>query len=131
MKNTCSRFKSLHFLAALILLVLIGCGSGAGENENGADGGQSPGTTVRSLSIAWDPPTTRTNGDPLAPDDITGYKVYYGTSSGGYTESFDAGNVLSFTIADLPVGSSYFIVVTAMDANRNESAFSSELSGTI
>ena len=36
-------------------------------------------------TLAWDPPTTNADGSPLT--DLAGYKIYYVTTSGNYTNS--------------------------------------------
>jgi hypothetical protein len=61
-------------------------------------------------------------------DDIAGYKIYYGNSSGNYNSFVDVGNQTSYTISDLVDGNTYFIAVTAYDINGNESGFSKETS---
>jgi len=74
------------------------------------------------LSVVWDP-----SGD----SDVTGYKVYYGTQSGTYTEVVDAGNNTSCTIPDLVVGATYYFAVTAYDSYGYESAYSNEVASTV
>jgi hypothetical protein len=58
----------------------------------------------------------------------TGYKVKYGTTSGGpYTTTIDAGDRLGMLIDGLTPGTNYYFVVTAYNG-KGESAASSELS---
>ncbi len=78
-------------------------------------------------TLSWDPPTTNADGTPLT--DLEGYKVYYGTSSGNYSQNIDAGNVITYT-ANLSDGTYYF-AVTAYDTSRNESGYSNEVNKTI
>jgi hypothetical protein len=85
-------------------------------------------TTTGSVHLAWTAPTTYTDGTPQT--DLTGYKIYYGTSSGNYTTSIDIGNVTSYTLTNLATGT-YFISVTAYDSSRIESNFSNEVTTTI
>ncbi len=55
-----------------------------------------------------------TVGWNASPSSVTGYKVYYGPSSGNYTFPVrDAGNALSYTIPDNLTASSYYIAATA------------------
>ena len=70
------------------------------------------------LSVTWDP-----SGD----SDVAGYKVYYGTQSGTYTEVIDAGNSTTCTLPDLAVGTTYYIAATAYDSYGYESGYSNEL----
>jgi hypothetical protein len=62
--------------------------------------------------------------------DLQGYRVYVGTSSGSRAQMFDVGNVTT-TRLTLPLGSTYFFVVTAYDRTGNESSPSGELSRSI
>jgi hypothetical protein len=70
------------------------------------------------VSLAWDASVT---------PEVTGYKVYYGNSSGTYGTPITIGNLTTYTITDLAAGTYYF-AVTAIDAQGNESAFSNEVS---
>jgi hypothetical protein len=63
------------------------------------------------VSIAWNPGTGT----------IAGYEVYYGVSTGQYTNSLDAGNNLSCTLQNLS-NSTYYIAVSSYDANHDESS---------
>jgi hypothetical protein len=63
---------------------------------------------------------------------ITGYRVYYGTRSGTYVQQpgtgMPAGNFTTFAAAGLQKGLTHYFVVTAVDSQGNESAFSNEAS---
>jgi hypothetical protein len=75
------------------------------------------------------PPTTRADGTALT--DLAAYKIYFGISSGNYTQSIDVGNVTSYTVTNLSTGTAYYFATTAYDASNNESSFSNEVSKTI
>ena|ERR1017187_705889 len=72
-----------------------------------------------NVTLAWD-----MSLDPS----VTGYKIYYGVSSGTYTNITDVGDVTIFTLSGLSIGTNYFFAATAYDSNSNESDFSLELS---
>jgi len=80
------------------------------------------------VSLSWTAPTTNTNGTPLT--DLAGYKIYYGTSSGNYSQNIDVGNVTTYTLSNLAAGSYYF-AATAYDTAGNQSAFSNEVNKTV
>ncbi len=63
--------------------------------------------------------------------DLAGYRVYYGTSSGEYTQVQDAGNVTEQTLDNLTDGQTYYFAVTAYDHSGNESGYSNEVSKLI
>jgi hypothetical protein len=72
-----------------------------------------------ALTLAWDPNTEA---------DLTGYKIYYGTRSGGYDFAIDVGNVTRYTVTGLEPETRYYFALTAYDTSGNESDFSGEVS---
>jgi hypothetical protein len=80
-------------------------------------------------TLSWEPPATNIDGTPL--DDLVGYKIYYGTLSGNYTEDIDVGNVTEYTIDNLTDGITYYFVATAYDISGNESGYSNEVNKLI
>jgi hypothetical protein len=69
------------------------------------------------LRLSWKPSRSR---------DIAGYKVYYGTSSGSYSDVVDVGDVTTFRLENLSDGVRYYVALTAYDRAGNESGFSEE-----
>jgi len=67
------------------------------------------------VTLAW---------DANSEEDLAGYRIYWGTQSRVYTNTFDVGNVIQTTI-DIPAGS--YIAATAYDTDENESGFSDEI----
>lgn len=98
--------KSGTVLAAILALALL---VAAGQ------------VVAAELKLAWDP--SESSG-------VTGYKVYYGTQSGNYSGSVDAGNQTSTTLTGLADGQTYYIATTAYDSAGAESDFSNEVSAT-
>ena len=74
------------------------------------------------VALTWDADT-----DPL----VTGYYVYYGTTSHSYPSKIDAGNATSGVVPSLAVGQTYFFAVTAYNALKVESPYSNEVSAAI
>jgi len=118
--------------ALLIAATLAGCGGGGGSSDAGQGTAEAPGPVVSSGSIrlGWDAPQVRADGSPLT--DLAGYRIYYGTASGSYSQviSINGASTTSYTIENLPAGS-YYLVLKAVDASSNESAATAELSKTI
>ena len=69
---------------------------------------QSSGT----ITLAWD-------ANPES--DVTGYRLLYGTTSGDYTQTVDAGNFTGATVANLVPGTPYFFAATAYNSAGLES----------
>jgi hypothetical protein len=82
-------------------------------------------TTDMTLQLFWNAPTTNRDSSPL--QDLAGYKLYYGESSGNYTTSVDVGKPTTYTLPGLEVGHTYYMAVSAYDTAGNESALSAEL----
>jgi PKD repeat protein len=80
-----------------------------------------------ATTLNWLPPTTNSDGSALV--DLSGYSIYYGATSGHYTNSIDVGNVTTYTFTNLPKGTYYF-VVAAYDSARNQSVNSNEIAKT-
>jgi hypothetical protein len=74
-----------------------------------------------TISLSW---------DPVTHDDLAGYRLYYGTSPGTYTESMDVGLVTQATLSGLDDCTTYYIATKAVTGDGTESeAFSNVVSG--
>ena len=98
--NACLPHSRTRFFPTLVALIAILAFSSAAH--------------AAQVTLAWDP-----NTQP----EVTGYKIYWGTSSGTYTNSVDVGNVTTYTVCGLNLGSYYFSV-TAYDNDGHESTYS-------
>ena len=58
--------------------------------------------------------------------DLSGYKVYYGTTSRSYGPPVPVGKVTQYSLANLTDGKTYYFGVTALDYSGNESGYSAE-----
>lgn len=88
-----------------------------------------------SISTAWAGSDVTLQWDANTEADLAGYKIYYGTTTGGpYNGTgavegpspVDVFNVTTFTLHGLPDGMTFF-VATAYDTELNESAYSNEV----
>jgi len=107
-------------------------GGGSGDNGDTGDGeGSDPGSDPapdNSITLAWNSPDANSDGSDI--NDLAGYKIYYGASSGNYTQSIDVGNITSAAISNLSSGTWCF-ATTAYDTSGNESEYSNEACKTI
>ena len=89
------------------------------------------------LDASWIAPTTNIDGSPLT--DLASYRVYYGTSNSpcpasssfsvaSATASPPSNQAVSLRLTGLAPGTQYFVSVSAVDANGNQSACSSAAS---
>jgi hypothetical protein len=65
--------------------------------------------------------------DPNSETDLAGYKIYWGLSSGNYSQNVDVGNVTIYTIPNLSDGQTYYFAATAYSTAGRESGFSNEV----
>ncbi|MBS0178929.1 MAG: fibronectin type III domain-containing protein [Nitrospira sp.] len=77
-----------------------------------------------SATVSWNANTE---------SDLAGYRIYVGTRSGSYgvVGPFEVTNSTSFTIPNLPTGTTYYFAVSAFDKSGNESAKSVEVSKSL
>lgn len=75
----------------------------------------------QTVALAW---------DAVPETNIQGYKVYVGTQSLQYTTSYLAGNQLTYSVAGLTSGQTYYFAVSAIGSTGLESAYSTELAVT-
>lgn len=80
-------------------------------------------TATGSAMLTWNPPTQNTDGSALT--DLAGYRVYWGTSQGSYTNSVTISNPgLSSYVVDQLTPSTWYFAVTAVNAAGAESSYS-------
>jgi hypothetical protein len=93
--------------------------------------GTDPVVGTGVATVNWMPPTEKTDDSALT--NLAGYKIYYGTSLGAYSNVITINNAgtTSYVIENLPNGKTYYFVVTAFDSNGRESGFSEVGSKTI
>ncbi len=74
------------------------------------------------VTLAWDPDNV---------SNLAGYKVYYGTASGSYHWNIDVGNVTTYTLNGLTIGTTYYAAATAYTTSGLESSFSNQVMYTV
>ncbi len=107
--------------------------SSPGGSPIGGGGSPNPSPTptpAGQISVNWGQTTLNTDGSAT---NISGYKLYFGTTSGGpYTGAngisspISTGPVMSYTMTLTP-GNTYYFVVSTVNSAGVESAQSSEL----
>jgi cell division inhibitor SulA len=85
---------------------------------------------TRSVTLSWIPPTENEDGTPLL--NLAGYRIRYGLQSGNYTNVVTLNNpgLATYVLSGLATGT-YHIVISALNANGLESAYSNEASKTL
>lgn len=117
------RFIQLFALLSTLAL-LSACGS---EDSSSSSQAQSvPGQTgTKSVSLSWIAPSTRADGSVLPLNDLSGYRVYMGTTNTSLVPVLELGDsdVTEHSISNLESGSYYF-AITALDKDGLESGLS-------
>ncbi len=62
---------------------------------------------------------------------VVGYNVYYGGSSGTYTNGLNAGSATNLTVTGLTPGATYYFAATAYDSMALESDYSAEIAYSV
>lgn len=85
---------------------------------------------TRSASLSWTAPTANEDGSNLS--DLAGYKIYYGTSSGSYSNTIriDNPSITTYVVENLSPNT-YFFAATAFNTAGVESSYSGEASKTL
>lgn len=83
-----------------------------------------------TATVAWTPPTTRSDGSALT--NLAGYRIYYGIGPNSYDNVIDVNTVgvTNFVVENLSQGTWYF-AVSALDSSGAESGLSSAATKTI
>jgi hypothetical protein len=104
-------------------------GSGGMDGAGGADGtGEVGGSGGGGGTIAaGDDFEATLEWDPSQSGDVTGYKLYAGSTSGVYDTFVDAGSATACTVTNLHRGRSYYFCVAAYASGGLESCKSSEV----
>ena len=80
---------------------------------------------ISPLSLSWVAPNENVDGSELT--DLGGYRIYYGTESRAYSDMLEVGDP-SATNQTLNLSSGdYYIAMTALDREGNESTYSNEV----
>jgi len=136
----------MSLTAVLVAAMLSACGGGNGSSDSTSTPAEVPAPTTPapttptpstpapvvtgSIALSWSAPTTNSDGTPIT--DLAGYRVYYGTASGFYTDNLTITNpgTLTATITNLPADT-YYVIVRAFNSVNSESQASVEVSKTI
>jgi hypothetical protein len=85
------------------------------------------GNSQSNVSLSWEAPTLNADGSSLV--DLKGYKVHYGTTSKGYSETIQIANAgLTTYVVDNLAAGKYYFAVTSYNSAGQESSLSSEVS---
>lgn len=128
---------------SVFLLIVTGCGGGnttiannstGSSNSSSSSGGGTSSVTGGStgtLTLKWVAPTARADGTNISLSEISGFRIYYGSSATD-TPNFvniNNGSATQYTIS-LPVGSYYFRI-SAVDSSGYEGLKSNAIAKSI
>jgi hypothetical protein len=114
-------WRKSSFVGAVIFLTaaLAACG---GDDE-AADSQAPLPTAPGSALLTWTPPLQNTDNTSLM--NLTGYRIYWGTSPGNYSNSVTIGANLTSYVVEQLAPARYYFVATAISPS-GESAYSNE-----
>lgn len=115
------KFDYSKSLTALFMaLQLAGCSEGS-DNVN----------TTGTGTLNWTAPSAREDGNPLSLSEISGYRVYYGSTSGDYINSIEINDSTAQETTITAARGLYYYVITSFDTAGRESNYSQELNISI
>ncbi len=123
MKRALGR-TAISLVVANSVLAFAGCGgsdgaaavAGAPAPAPSPAPTPAPPPTTYSATVSWSVPLLNTDGTSLT--DISGYRVYYGTSAGTLSQSFlvSGMGITNHVVSGLAAGTYYFAVATLNSA---------------
>jgi hypothetical protein len=130
MKATLSHATNIrHLFALTFILLLIACNS-SDDCTTRANNTSNISTGGTGNTPSWVAPVERTDNSSFSIAEIAGYRIYYGTAQGNYSQhvlindtyadEYNLGNI------NLPAGT-YYAVMTTVDTDGRESSYSQEL----
>ena len=83
-----------------------------------------------TVTVRWVAPTTNIDGTPIT--DLQGFRVFYGTASGQYSQSvYIASPTITSAVIEGLTPATWYFAVKAINGSGVESAYSSEASKTL
>src|SRR3984893_18031007 len=125
-------------LAAVVLLASCGAdqaisttSSPSSYANNSAQSSLLQTPSTGSATLSWTPPSENSDGSALT--DLGGFKIYYGGELTQLTNTITLTNpgLLTYVVAELPIGTTYYFAVTAVTTTGVESTRSDIVSTTI
>jgi len=139
--KTVRTYGLTHLTSGMLFLIISGCivdhpsavnsgnidGSGAGTNPPPAT---PPTTSSGSVQLTLGAPSRNTDGSPVT--DLVAFKIYYGTSSGEYSNEIylDNPGISTYVVQNLS-SNIYFFAATAINGSNVESDLSNEIQRTV
>ena len=80
---------------------------------------------IGPVQLSWVAPDENVDGSTLT--DLAGYRIYYGTSSRDYSDMVSLNNPAATAHTLTLASGDYYVAMTAMDADGNESGYSNEV----
>ena len=90
-----------------------------------------PTASTGNATLSWSAPSENSDGSALT--DLGGFKIYYGGALTQLTNTITLTNpgLLTYVVAELPIGTTYYFAVTAVTTTGVESTRSDIVSATI
>lgn len=82
-------------------------------------------SALGDISVSWVAPTTNVDGSPVA--ELAGYWIYYGLESRNYLGSVEVNDPSATSHTFSAASGDYFVTITAIDRDLNESPFANEI----
>lgn len=118
-------------LVSILPAIFVAAQLTACSTEDSLGSATASGSTPASQKLmTWVAPSEREDNSPISLTEIAGYRIYYGETQGSYPHLFEVNDAYDLDVnsAELKLASGvYFAVVTTVDTEGRESAFSQEV----
>jgi hypothetical protein len=116
--------RSFKILGSIFTLILLSACGDDDPTSNTTTASQAS-TTTDTVNLSWVPPSARADGSYLSLSELSGYRLYMGTSTTNLAPlaDLDGNSNTQYTVNDLPAGNYYF-AVSALDIDGQESNYS-------
>ena len=129
-----------HWFVLATLVLLASCRAHHGTSNSSAPTSHAdiparssplPTPSTGNATLSWSAPSENSDGSALT--DLGGFKIYYGGALSQLTNTITLTNpgLLTYVLAELPSGTTYYFAVTAVTRTGVESARSDVVSTTI
>ena len=103
-----------------------GTSSSSSTSSASTSSASSSAPTVAAVTLNWTEPTKNTDGSALT--DLTGYKIYYGTSTSSLTSFVTAGRVTTYTVPGLATGQMWYFAIASVSTSGGDGSKSNPAS---
>jgi hypothetical protein len=120
-----------HWFVLAAVVLLASCRAHHATAGSAVGSSPLPTAATGNATLSWNAPSENSDGSALT--DLGGFKIYYGGALTQLTNTITltSPGLLTYVVAELPIGTTYYFAVTAVTTTGVESTRSDIVSATI